>query len=80
MAKQNSYWGADETPKTSQSPVLVNNDLPEIIEKVENNIYFYSEVYRDSILKLNKDIATLNNDLLYKSIVTKNQPANIYLN
>lgn len=82
MAKNHS-WGAEETPQTPQTPqapVLVNNDVPEILEKVENIIYFYSEVYRDSILKLNKDLAVLNNDLLYKGIITNNQPASIFLN
>ncbi len=67
------------TTTNTSAPVMVANDIPEIIEKIENNIYFYSEVYRDSILRLNKELSILNNDLLYKSIITKNTPADIFL-
>ena len=63
-----------------QQPVLVSDNIPEVVEKVENTLYFYAEVYRDNILKLNKELAQLNNQLLYQSIVTKNQPAEIFLN
>ena len=52
---------------------------PEIIEVVENRIYFYADIDRPNILKLNKTIDTLNNDLLHKSIITSNKPADIYL-
>lgn len=76
-------WNAEtETAPVSSAgttPTMVSNDLPEIVEKVENDLYFYSEVYRDSVLKLNKELAVLNNDLLYRSIVTKNKPAEIFL-
>lgn len=70
----------DTTPaSTTSAPTMVSNDLPEIVEKVENDLYFYSEVYRDSVLKLNKELSILNNELLYKGIVTKNKPAEIFL-
>ena len=36
---------------------------PEVIEVVENNIYFYADIDRTNILKLNKTIDVLNNDL-----------------
>lgn len=73
---------AEDVPVSTtdtNTPVMVSNDTPEIVEKVENNIYFYSEVYRDSVLKLNKELSILNNELLYKGIVTKNKPAEIFL-
>jgi ATP-dependent protease ClpP protease subunit len=61
-------------------PVLVDSNTPEVVEKVENTLYFYAEVYRDNILKLNRELATLNNQIYYHSIVTNNKPAEIFLN
>ena len=63
---------ADESP-------TMQGYVPEIIEVVENSIYFYADIDREKILKLNKTIISLNNELTYKGIVTKNQPAEIYL-
>ena len=81
--KSSSGWNAETevtpAPTATSAPTLISNDLPEIVEKVENSIYFYSEVYRDSILKLNKELNVMNNDLLYRGIVTNNKPAEIYL-
>lgn len=77
-------WNAqsdDNVPSSVQNaaPLMVSNDVPEIVEKVENSLYFYAEVYRDNILKLNKELAIMNNDLIYRSVVTKNKPADIFL-
>jgi ATP-dependent Clp protease protease subunit len=55
------------------------NQYPEVIEVVENKIYFYADIDRQNILKLNRTIDTLNNDLLHKSIITSNKVAEIYL-
>ena len=76
-----SGWNAKaaEESGNNNAPVMNNNDLPEIVEKVENSIYFYSEVYRDSVLKLNKELSLMNNDLFYKGIITKNKSADIFL-
>lgn len=72
----------DDVPQKTETaqPVLVDSNTPEVVEKVENILYFYAEVYRDNILKLNKELATLNNHILYQSIITNNQPAEIFLN
>jgi len=78
-----SGWNAEtETPAAtpSSNPTLNDNSVPEVVEKVENTLYFYAEVYRDNILKLNKELAVLNNQILYQSIITNNTPADIYLN
>lgn len=69
----------DNQTDTQKMPVMIESNQIDPIERYENNIYFYSEVYRDSVLKLNKDILLLNNELTYRSIVTKNKPADIYL-
>ena len=68
-----------QNPTNAPTNAPMMYEIPEIVEKVENSIYFYSEVYRDSILKLNKELAVMNNDLLYKGTVTKNTTADIYL-
>ncbi len=76
-------WGINKTdvlPEATKDPIAAENSGPEIVEKVENTLYFYAEIYRDNILKLNKELATLSNQILYHSIITKNAPANIYLN
>ena len=70
----------NEEGKVPTQPVLVDSSTPEVVEKVENILYFYAEVYRDNILKLNKELATLSNQILYHSIITKNKPAEIFLN
>lgn len=70
----------EEEITNKQQPVMVDNNIPEVVEKVENTLYFYAEVYRDNILKLNKELAQLNNQLFYQSVITQNQPAEIYLN
>ena len=82
MNKKNAVWGITETSPAEQpkpTSAATNDSKPEIIERVENELYFYSEIYRDSVLTLNKEIKSLNNDLSYKSIVTKNLPADIFL-
>lgn len=81
--KESDIWASknvEEQANSPQQPVLVDNNIPEVVEKVENTLYFYAEVYRDNILKLNKELAVLNNQLYYQSVTTKNSPAEIFLN
>lgn len=75
-------WGINKTdilPEVAKDSIASDNSGPDIVEKVENTLYFYAEIYRDNILKLNKELALLENNLYYQSVVTKNAPANIYL-
>ncbi len=46
-------------PKNKSS----KGDVP--LEKIGNRIYFYSSIYNNSILNLNKNLRELNNDLLF---------------
>ena len=75
-------WGADvpDDAAVPKDPVVADGTSPEIVEKVETTLFFYAEVYRDNILKLNKELTTLNNQILYQSIITKHEPAEIFLN
>jgi ATP-dependent protease ClpP protease subunit len=52
---------------------------PSFLEIVENRIYFYSEISRESILKLNKELRNLSLDLNRSAQVQTREPANIYL-
>jgi len=69
----------EEQEKAQQVPILTTDSVPEVVEKVETSLYFYAEVYRDNILKLNKELAILNNQIYYQSIITQNKPAEIFL-
>lgn len=52
------------------------------VEVIDNHIYFYSEVTRDSVLKLIKDIKTLNKKLhdLAKQYKIKSPPIVLHIN
>lgn len=50
-----------------------------MIERVENNLYFYLDIDRPSILNLNKNLEALNNELIFQAIVQKREPAKIFL-
>lgn len=87
----NKIWGGKYTNNldvgminTQEQQNLSSNEQPstqslEVVEIVENRIYFYADVDRQNVLKLNKTIDILNNDLLHKSIITGNTPPEIYL-
>jgi ATP-dependent Clp protease protease subunit len=91
----NKYWGRnyksnlevgiqepDKTMKEAQT-MQYNSDspmqMPQVVEVVENRIYFYADVDRENVLKLNKTLDALNNDLLYKAKVQNHTPPPIYL-
>ena len=63
-----------------EEPNRMEGYEPQIVEVVENTIYFYADIDREKVLKLNRTIHTLNNDLLWKSQITNHTPPNIYLN
>jgi ATP-dependent Clp protease protease subunit len=88
MKRHNRYWGNLEvgmaSPENSNQMIPPSNEpsqgqYPEVIEVVENRIYFYADIDRMNVLKLNKTIDTLNNDLLHKSIITSNNAPEIFL-
>jgi len=78
FGRQRRYT-AQEIAEAEQVPLNGGLNPSILSEKVENTIFFYSEIYRDSILKLNKDLMTLNNDMLYTSIIQKTKPGEIFL-
>ena len=66
--KEKNYWGRgqiEEVTKDGKSEILVKE--PSILEQVNNRIYFYAEINRENILKLNKSLRSLSNDLITTS-------------
>lgn len=55
------YWGdSGEGPKAESSEETLVRE-PAILETIENRIYFYAEVGRSEVLKLNRELRSLNN-------------------
>lgn len=57
----------------------IEKETTSVTEVINNNLYFYAEINTENILKFNKDILNLRNDLLYRSIVTNHTVTPIYL-
>jgi ATP-dependent Clp endopeptidase proteolytic subunit ClpP len=53
----------DMSEKTGREIVVAE---PKVLEVVENRIYFYSEIDRESVLTLNRHLRTKQNDALYR--------------
>lgn len=64
------YWGSLEAKEREEeeaksSEILVRE--PSILEVVENRIYFYARVDKTTILKLNRELRSLNNEYISQS-------------
>ena len=72
----NKFFNNEQMP-TNRS----NSEVPKpnITETIQNNLYFYADVERETILTLNRDLLNLKNDLLHRSIVTNHTVTPIYL-
>lgn len=56
-----------------------DEDSKNKVERLNNRIYFYSEIERTSVLALNKQIKHLNLKLINNARNLNNEPASIYL-
>jgi len=65
-----------EAASETQGPPMEDNN---VVEVVNNRIYFYSGVTRPKILKLNKGIYSLNANMLGKSMALEYEPPPIKL-
>lgn len=54
-------------------------DAPDFIEIIDNRIYFYSEIVRDNVLKLNKELKTQSSNLITRAIIEERDPSAIHL-
>lgn len=68
-----------EEEKTPGPGTQIESKEPSFIEVVENRIYFYSDVTKEKILQLNKNIRNKSIDLQRVGMVESRDPANIYL-
>jgi len=77
------FWAGDNAgkkAKTSDVPIGASSDKNNVVETVNNRIYYYSEVSRQKVLDLNKSLNNLNDNLLNQAqLLSLPQPANIYL-
>jgi len=66
------YWSKKNLP-IGEEPVTSEFFMrePQILEVVNNRIYFYSEVNRRDILQLNKTIRLMNNEIITQNIITE---------
>ena len=64
----------------SMPPLILNGSpMPQILDRVENTLYFYSPIDSNSVLMLNKSLHSLSNELLYQAKVQRREPAEIWL-
>ena len=73
-----------DIPKETESEKPKNREIlvhePKVLERVNNRIYFYSEIDRSSILTLNRNLREMSNDLLITAQTNElDFPAPIYL-
>jgi len=73
------FWAGKDKDK-SNPPIAASTDKNNIVETTNNRIYYYSEVSRQKILTLNKNLKSLNDNLLNQAqLLDLDNPANIYL-
>jgi ATP-dependent Clp endopeptidase proteolytic subunit ClpP len=71
--------GDQKVTKIEPKIIMNTGSQPQILDKVENTIYFYSPIDSNSVLSLNKNLHSLNNDLIYQARIQKREPADIWL-
>ena len=74
------FWAGKDKKDKDSPPISANSDKNNVVETTNNRIYYYSEVSRQKILILNKNLKTLNDNLLNQAqLLDLKEPANIYL-
>ena len=74
------FWAELNKNDKKTSPVSATSDKNNIVEAVNNRIYYYSEVSRQKILVLNKSLKNLNDNLVNQAnLLSLEEPAQIYL-
>jgi len=65
------------TPDGTKPNVATGNNLdtykPQVLEVVNNRIYFYSDIDRDNILKLNKSLMELDSSHVSSALINKDE-------
>ena len=79
------FWAGENAnkkakAKASDVPIGAASDKNNIVETVNNRIYYYSEVSRQKILDLNKSMRNLNDNLLNQAqLLGLQDPASIHI-
>lgn len=58
------HWGSADDPEEEPDSAQTIIKEPAVLEVVENRIYFYAGVDRTTILKLNRELRSLNNEYI----------------
>jgi ATP-dependent Clp protease protease subunit len=69
----------DTSTNTTSSSTQFTPQQQQVLERVENTLYFYADIDSASILTLNKNLEALNNELIFQAIIQKREPAKIFL-
>ena len=71
---------ADSEAQSNEPRFIMNGGpMPQVLDRVENSIYFYSPIDSNAVLSLNKNLHALNNDLIYQAQVQRRPSADIFL-
>ena len=74
------FWAELNKSEKKIGPAAAANDKNNVVEAVNNRIYYYSEVSRQKILVLNKSLKNLNDNLVNQAnLLSLEEPAQIYL-
>ena len=74
------FWAELNKSDKKINPTASTTDKSNIVEAVNNRIYYYSEVSRQKILVLNKSLKNLNDNLVNQAnLLSMEEPAQIYL-
>ena len=74
------FWAELNKSEKKIGPAAATSDKNNIVEAVNNRIYYYSEVSRQKILVLNKSLKNLNDNLVNQAnLLSLEEPAQIYL-
>lgn len=74
------FWAGKDKQDKDNSPISASDDKNNVVETSNNRIYYYSEVSRQKILVLNKNLKSLNDNLLNQAqLLNLKEPASIYL-
>ncbi len=86
MNNRSHYWANGQSPVTPPSSEggakKLSGDIfrePSYVEVIENHIYFYAEIQREQVLRLNKTIREWAMTFLHKANIQGTTPPNIYL-
>ena len=75
--RTHGIWAAsDEAQEVKRSEIYKE---PSYVETVENRIYFYSEVYSENVLQLNRRLREVSHQLVTTATHQEHEPANIFL-